>query len=80
MVARFDTIRLSDVGPDRVRISGVRGEPAPPSAKVAINYEGGFRNKMTFVLTGLDLEAKAGWAGDALVTAMGGEDRLAAAG
>ena len=29
-----------------------RGEPAPPTTKVAINYDGGFRNRMTFVLTG----------------------------
>ena len=43
-----------------MRISGVRGEPAPPTAKVAINYEGGFRNRMTFVLTGLDQERQGG--------------------
>ena len=64
-------------GADRVRISGVRGEPAPPTAKVAINYEGGFRNTMTFVLTGLDQEAKAAWTEQALVAAMGGADRVA---
>ena len=59
VVARFDTIELSDDGPDRVRISGVRGEPAPADLKVCINTLGGFRNSMTFVLTGLDVEAKA---------------------
>lgn len=80
VMTRFDTISLDEVGTDRVRISGTRGEPAPPTTKVAINYEGGFRNKMTFVLTGLDQEAKANWARDALVAAMGGADRLAAAG
>ena len=48
----------SEVGADRVRISGRAAQPAPPTAKVAINYEGGFRNKMTFVLTGLDQEAQ----------------------
>ena len=57
--ARFDTIELSDDGPDRVRISGVRGEPPPPSLKVSLNSIGGFRNTATFVLTGLDIEAKA---------------------
>jgi hypothetical protein len=57
--ARFDTIELSDDGPDRVRISGVRGEPPPPSLKVSLNSIGGFRNTTTFVLTGLDIEAKA---------------------
>jgi hypothetical protein len=40
-------------------ISGVRGEPAPRDIKVCLNYLGGFRNAMTFVLTGLDVEEKA---------------------
>jgi hypothetical protein len=59
VVARFDTIRLDQEGPDRVRISGVRGEPAPGQVKVCLNYLGGYRNQMTFVLTGLDIEEKA---------------------
>ena len=56
---RVDTIELSDDGPDRVRISGVKGEPPPPTLKVSLNSIGGFRNEMTLVLTGLDIEAKA---------------------
>ena len=57
--ARFDSIELSDDGPDRVRISGVRGEPPPASLKVSLNAIAGFRNSTTFVLTGLDIDAKA---------------------
>lgn len=57
--ARFDTITLSDYGQDRVRISGVRGEAPPPTLKVSLNSIGGFRNAATFVLTGLDIDAKA---------------------
>ncbi len=57
--ARFDTIELADDGPDRVRISGVRGEPPPPMLKVSLNSIGGYRNSATFVLTGLDIDAKA---------------------
>ena len=57
--ARFDTIRLTQEGADRVLISGVRGESAPERLKVAANYLGGFRNSMTLVVTGLDAEAKA---------------------
>ncbi|MGD9722895.1 MAG: acyclic terpene utilization AtuA family protein [Pirellulales bacterium] len=59
VIARFDTIRLSQEGENRVRISGVRGEPAPATTKVCLNYLGGFRNQMTFVLCGLDIEEKA---------------------
>jgi hypothetical protein len=57
--ADFSTIDLEQVGPDRVRISGVRGHPPPPTTKVSVNRLGGFRNSMTFLLTGLDIEAKA---------------------
>jgi hypothetical protein len=56
---RIDSIELSDDGPDRVRLSGVAGEPPPPTLKVSLNSIGGFRNEMAFVLTGLDIEAKA---------------------
>jgi hypothetical protein len=56
---RVDSLSLDDEGPDRVRISGVRGEPPPPTLKVSLNVVGGFRNAMTFVLTGLDIDAKA---------------------
>ena len=59
VTARMDTIELSADGADRVRISGVAGEPPPPTLKVSLNSIGGFRNAMTFVLTGLDIEAKA---------------------
>ena len=76
VIARFDTIHLSSDGDDRVRISGVEGDPAPPTTKVAINYVGGFRNRMTFVLSGPDQEAKADWVRAQLFTRLGGEDRF----
>ncbi|MET0700189.1 MAG: acyclic terpene utilization AtuA family protein, partial [Mycobacterium sp.] len=59
VTARVDSAVLTADGPDRVRISGVLGEPPPPTLKVSLNSIGGFRNAMTFVLTGLDIEAKA---------------------
>ncbi len=59
VTARMDTIELSADGPDRVRVSGVLGEAPPPTLKVSLNSIGGFRNAMTFVLTGLDIEQKA---------------------
>ncbi|MCU0260654.1 MAG: DUF1446 domain-containing protein, partial [Ilumatobacteraceae bacterium] len=76
VVARFDTLRLAEVGPDRVLISGTRGEPAPRTTKVSINLVGGHRNRMTFVLTGLDQAEKAAWVEQALVDALGGRDHL----
>jgi hypothetical protein len=59
VLARFDSMQLEQTAPDRVRISGVRGEPAPANVKVCLNYLGGYRNEMTFILTGLDIDEKA---------------------
>ncbi|MFF9977777.1 acyclic terpene utilization AtuA family protein [Streptomyces erythrochromogenes] len=59
VTARLDTVRLTDDGADRVRISGVRGESPPASLKVGVTRIGGWRNEVVFVLTGLDIEAKA---------------------
>ncbi|MFF8290939.1 acyclic terpene utilization AtuA family protein [Streptomyces sp. NPDC016309] len=59
VTTRLDTVRLDPDGPDRVRISGVRGEAPPPALKAGLNRLGGWRNEVVFVLTGLDVEAKA---------------------
>ena len=65
VIARFDTIRLQQTGSDRVLIDSVRGEPPPPTLKVATNEMGGFRSEITVALTGLDIEAKAALVHDA---------------
>jgi Acyclic terpene utilisation family protein AtuA len=76
VVANFDTATLTQEGPDRVRISGTRGGPPPPTAKVAMNLHGGYRNTMTLVLTGLDIEEKAAWARQELFGVLGGEEQF----
>jgi hypothetical protein len=57
--ARFDTIRLEQIAPDRVRIANTKGEPPPATLKVAMNEIGGYRKDLHVALTGLDIEAKA---------------------
>lgn len=59
VTARLDTVRLEQVGDDRVAVTGVAGEPPPPQLKVCVNTLGGHRNGVEFVLTGLDVVAKA---------------------
>ncbi len=77
VVTHFDSVRLAQVAPDRVLISAARGTPPPPTLKVALNYLGGYRNTMTLVLTGLDIEQKAAWACDELFSLLGGRQRFA---
>ena len=71
VVSRFDTIHLDQVGPDRVRISGVVGAPPPPDLKVGTVRLAGFRNATTFVLTGLDIPQKAALVRDQVEQALG---------
>jgi hypothetical protein len=75
--ARFDTIKMAQEAPERVRISGVLGTPPPETTKVCINCLGGYRNSMTIVLTGLDIEKKAKIFEDALFDNLGGRGQYA---
>lgn len=77
VTTHFDTITLTQADRDRVAISRVRGSPPPPTLKVALNDAGGFRNTMTMVITGLDIEAKAARAEAMLFDVLGGRDRFA---
>jgi hypothetical protein len=43
---------------------------------VCVNFLGGYRNTMTLVITGLDIEEKAAWAADELFGILGGRDQF----
>ncbi|MFB9902967.1 acyclic terpene utilization AtuA family protein [Allokutzneria oryzae] len=73
VTARFDTVELEQQGPDRVRISGARGSSPPSTLKVCLNTVGGWRNATTFVLCGLDVEAKAALVRRQLEAAVGAD-------
>jgi hypothetical protein len=77
--ACFDTINISQQGPDRVLVDGVKGRPPTDSAKVCINNLFGYRNAMTVVLTGLDIEKKARIVEETLFDLLGGKDQFAVA-
>ena len=76
VVAHFDTLTIASEGPDRVRVAGTTGTAPPPTLKVAMNYVGGYRNTMTLVLTGLNIEDKAAWAIDELFGILGGREQF----
>ncbi|GAB3775503.1 hypothetical protein FB382_004153 [Nocardioides ginsengisegetis] len=61
VTTHLDSILLEQQDTDRVAVSGVVGSPPPARLKVCVNELGGFRNTAEFVLTGLEIEAKADW-------------------
>lgn len=77
VTARFDTIQVNQIGPDRVAVTGVRGQPPGQHLKVALNYLGGYRNSITFGLCGLDVVEKARLLEEALWQRLGGKNSFA---
>ena len=58
-VADFTSIHLEDAGLDRVRVSGIRGGPRPPSLKLSISYTAGWKAIGTLVYSWPEALAKA---------------------
>jgi hypothetical protein len=58
-VADFTTIRLAQEGPNRVRVSGIRGREATPFLKVSVAYRAGYKAVGTLVYAWPDAVAKA---------------------
>lgn len=73
-VADFTTIKLSNDGPDRIRVTGIKGRPATPFLKISISYLYGYKATGTIVYSWPDALEKA-QAADQIVRA-----RLAALG
>ncbi len=76
VISHFDTLEITQTGPDRVRVSGCRGSTPPPSHKVCINTLGGYRNGMEILLTGLDIEEKAALIADTVFRSVGGREQF----
>ncbi|NUP28497.1 MAG: DUF1446 domain-containing protein [Nocardia sp.] len=58
VTVHLDTVRLTAVGPDRVRVAGVTGSPPPPTTKVAIFGQIGWQQVNTVYVTAPDIERK----------------------
>ncbi len=59
VVADFTSIRLEEVGPDRVRVHGITGGPATDKLKVSIAYRSGWKAVGTLVYAWPDAYEKA---------------------
>jgi hypothetical protein len=76
VTAHFDSLSLAQEGPDRVRVTGARGSPPPPTSKVSACVFAGYRNSMTVLLSGLHIEEKAALVERTLFEMLGGRDRF----
>ncbi|KAF7556437.1 hypothetical protein G7Z17_g1429 [Cylindrodendrum hubeiense] len=59
VTAVIDQVQFTEIGQDRVRMSGVRGQPPPSTTKVGLTAHGGYRSELHWALVGLDIEEKA---------------------
>jgi len=57
--ADFTTIQLAQSGPNRVRVSGIRGSERPPTLKLSISFSDGWKSTGTLVYSAPDALAKA---------------------
>lgn len=76
VVAHFDTLKIEQTGPDRVRVSGTRGSSPPPTHKVCFNTLGPYKQSFEVLLTGLDIELKAEKYLDQVFYNLGGRDQF----
>jgi hypothetical protein len=67
VVCDFTETRLTQEGPDRVRVSGARGTPAPGNYKVGATHGNGWRLLGTLMIGGQQAAAKAQRVGESIL-------------
>lgn len=58
-VADFTTIKIEQDGPNRVKMSGIKGRAPTPTYKVSMSFENGYKILSTLCITGPDAIDKA---------------------
>lgn len=67
VVCDFRAVRMVADGPDRVAVSGARGQAPSDAYKVSATYMDGYRSQATLVIVGIDAVAKARRTGEAII-------------
>jgi hypothetical protein len=80
VTADFSGASIEEVGPDRVRVSGIRGAARPERLKVTVGFDGGFRGEAGISYAGPGARDRAALARDVLerriVNRHSNQDRL----
>jgi len=61
-------VRVEEIGPDRVRLTGARGRPKPPTLKATVSFEGGWLGEGEITYAGPNARRRAELAIDVLKT------------
>ncbi len=72
--ARFDSIQLSQKGPDEVQVTGIRGGPPPEKLKVSLSFNQGYRAFGRLMISGPDVLEKSKTVAKAFWESVGGEE------
>jgi hypothetical protein len=73
-IARLDSVRLEQVGADRVKVHPVLGRAPTDQLKLGVNLAAGWRNRIRIVLGGYQAEAKAKIVEETFWPLVGGRD------
>jgi Acyclic terpene utilisation family protein AtuA len=71
VVADITDAQVTQLGPDRVRLSGVRGHPRPATLKALVAFDGGWLGEGEISYAGPNAEARARLAMDVMQVRMG---------
>lgn len=63
----FTGVEMAEVGENRVRVTGARGQAPTPTYKVSATYRDGYRNQALLVIGGFDAAAKARRTGETVL-------------
>ncbi len=59
VVCDFSQVEITEAAPNRVRVSGAKGRPAPDAYKTSLTFEDGWRAGMLLSFIGMDADKKA---------------------
>ncbi|MEI2418418.1 acyclic terpene utilization AtuA family protein [Orrella sp. JC864] len=76
VVADLSEASVQELGPDRVRLSGVKGHPRPPTLKAAAFFEGGWAGDAEISYAGPNAEGRARLSMDILRKRLGQQLQL----